>query len=292
MPQRYRLHDSDENLKHRGALLIRPGEDQAAWNRQGWGIFWPVNQFNGPRRIENLTRIEAWAVDMDEGTKPAMSDRLRTAPLWPSLVVETRRGYQAYWRAKDGQPTHWNALVLDRLVPYFGADPNARDLARILRVPGFWHMKDPTQPFKVRTVYANEVAYTEAQLAERFPDVGGRLRAAKAQAQAKREYRDPVAGDSFWDSVGRLDCQEALARLSGHPAVGGERYTFRRTPSGTHNILVDGKTTSCWVDRNGRIGSLANGGPTIAQWLRYFGLTYGDAARVIKQLFPQLEKLR
>lgn len=292
MTQLYRLHDSDEELKRKGAVTVASRDEATEWNREGWGIFSTVNDFKGPRRIQNLSRINAWAVDMDEGSKAEMWRKLSTARLVPSKVVETKRGYQAYWNAKDAIASHWNAIVLDRLVPYFGADPNARDLARILREPDFYHMKNPAEPFLVTVVHSRPVSYTEWQMAERFPDVGGSIRARKQAEQAKRQYRDPVAGDKFWDAVGNLDCMEALSRLSGHPAVGGEQYTFRRNASGTYNILVDGKGTSCWIDRNGKIGSLAQGGPTIAQWLRYFRLGYGDAAKIIKQLFPQLERCK
>lgn len=288
----YRMHDSDPTLKQEGAILVRNQDEAVEWNREGWGIFRTVNSFRGPRRIQNLTRINAWAVDMDEGSKESMLQRIRNAPLWPSRVVETKRGYQCYWSAKDALESHWNAIVLDRLVPYFGADPNARDLARILREPDFYHLKDPREPFLVHIVHERRVSYTERQMADRFPDVGSKQRAAKEQAAAKRQYRDPMAGDSFWDAVFNLDCEEALSRLSGHPAVGGEQYTFRSTGAGKKNLYVDGKGTSCWIDAHGKIGSLSHGGPSVAQWLRWFGLSYGDIAKVLKQLYPQLERCK
>ncbi len=42
--------------------------------------------------------------------------RLLASPLVPSLIVETRRGYQAYWGAKDGHPDAWNAILLASFV--------------------------------------------------------------------------------------------------------------------------------------------------------------------------------
>jgi hypothetical protein len=273
LKQLYRLHDSNEELKRKGAIPVASRDEAVEWNREGWGIFATVNDFNGPRRIQNLTQINAWALDLDAGTKASMLERIRKGPLLPSQVVETKRGYQVYFRAKDAMAGHWNAIVLD------------------LRVPDFWHMKDPKDPFLVRKVFEIDVSYSESQVAHRFEDVGSRLRAEKERREAKRQHREP-SGDNFWDAVFNLDCEEALRRLIGHPAVGGEQYTFRRVGNGNLNILVDGKTTSCWIDRNGRIGSLHDGGPTIAQWLRYFRLSYGEAAKVIKQLYPQLERCK
>lgn len=277
----YRMHDVDNH----GCFPVASLEEARRWNSQGFGVFWTVNAFRGGvRRIENLDRILAWAVDMDEGSKAEQLARLHRSPVEPSLVVETKRGYQAYWNAKDGKPEHWNAIVLERLVPFFGADKNARDLARILRVPGFKHLKNPAEPFEVLEVYRADSSYSEAQMAQRFPEV------AKPEAvqRARREVTFE-GSDEFWDRVYHLDCEEALSRLSGSGHVGGEQFTFRRVANGNLNILVDGKGTSCWVDKNGRIGSLDEGGPTIAQWLRWYGHSYGDAAKIIKAMFPQLE---
>jgi hypothetical protein len=292
VPQLYRLHDSNEALKGQGALLVANHDEAVEWNREGWGIFQTVNDFSGPRRIQNLTRINAWALDMDAGTKAEQLARIKRGPLLPSQIVETKRGFQVYFRAKDAQPQHWNSIVLDRMVPFYGADSNARDLARILRVPDFYHLKDPSTPFLVRTVFQQNVAYTEQQVASRFEDIGTKVRAQKQQAEAKRVYRDPTAGESLWDAIYNLDCEEVLSRLSGHPAVGGEQYTFRRTGNGNLNLLVDGKTSSCWIDANKRIGSLSRGGPSATQWLRWFNVEYRDIADIMKRLFPQLERCK
>jgi hypothetical protein len=279
------MHDSD----NQGAFPIQPSEAKR-WNAEGYGIFWTVNEFNGPRQIKNLVRINSWAIDMDTGEKPDQIRRILSSPVTPSGVVETKRGFQVYWTAKDAKPEHWNSILIDRLVPFFGADANARDLARILRVPGFDHLKDPANPFRVciREMSYSSGAITEQQMAERFPDSAQAKRDAETHARAKREHT--FAGDSFWDCVYALDCLEGLARLSGHHAVGGQRFTFRRNGNGSSNILVDGRGSSAWVDKSGRIGSLSKGGPTLFQWLTHsdYGNSPKQAVDVIKNLYPQL----
>lgn len=282
--QWYRMLDADP-AKGGGAIELAPASAHV-WNERQWGVFWTVNSFEGPRRIPNLTRVNAWAIDIDAGSKQEQATRLMLSPLVPSLIVETKRGYQAYWAAKDARPAHWNAIVLDRLVPHYGADANARDLARILRVPGYRHWKDPADPFLVRKAWAHPVAYTEVQIAQAYRDHG--KREVEAVAVARTELRGT---GSFWDRVYALDCRDALARLSGHAAVRGEKFTFKLNRTGTHNILCDGKGCSAWVDLNGRIGSLSHGGPTVYQWLRWYGNTPGDSAEVIKQLYPELREV-
>lgn len=278
MSQWYVIHDSDP--KAHPVRRIHPNQAQD-FNAQGFGIFQTVNEFRGPRRIANLTRINAWAVDMDDGSKPQMLARLQ-AGLVPTMVIETKRGYQAYWAAADGKPEHWNAIVLDRLVPFYGADKNARDLARILRVPGYLHLKNPADPFLVQKLWEYPVKYTEMQMAAYYPCV----RLTHEPESAKEPRTTPAAG-SFWDRVWHLNCEEALSRLSGHAFVSGETYAFSPNASGTKNILVDGKSTSCWIDRDGRIGSFSRGGPTIFQWLNWFHKNPARVVEMIQEVFPE-----
>lgn len=288
MRQWYRMHDA----KPAGVFELKTVAEARHWQEQGFGVFQAVNEFRGARRIENLERITAWAVDMDVGTKAEMKRRIESGPLIPTQVVETKRGFQVYWFAKGGQLKHWNALMLDRLVPYYGADKNARDPARILRVPNFLHLKDPANPFRVRVRHQRLVAYTERQIAEAYPlaPEAAQRRAVEVLRQHAEVKRTVVFKDSdgFWDRAFALDCADALRRLSGHPIVRGEVFTFNRTTRGNLNIACDGKQCSAFVDTNGRIGSSSGGGPGVVQWIRWYGASYGEIARVLKDVFPEL----
>jgi hypothetical protein len=255
------------------------------WNEIGWGIFWTVNEFSGPRKAENLVRINAWAVDMDEGTKAEQLERIRRG-LVPSLVVETSRGFHVYWNAKDGKPETYSSIVSDRLLPFYGADPKAKDLARILRVPGFKHMKDPEKPFLIRAVFTKNVAYSEAEMLHFYPVP----KSAQAEVEQKRELRMLLGSrsDDLWERVWSMDCEEALHRLSGSRWVNGEVFSFRRVSNGNHNIYVNGKSTSCWIDQNQRIGSLDKGGPTVFNWLRWYGYSNAEVYQIMREVFPEV----
>lgn len=298
----YRM--SDDATAAKAAIPVDKA-DAKAWNtpERQFGIFATVNVFDGPRRKEHLERIAAWAIDMDDGTKAQMRTKLLASPVVPSFIVETKRGYQAYWIAKPGaKPEHWNAIVLERLVPRFGADKNARDLCRIMRVPGYLHLKDPAEPFLVRAVWKLTVSYTERQMADAFtwvPDRAAQERHAdeqrRSEDRAAREAEKQTAVahgqpwvESFWDAVYNLDCEEGLARLSGHWSVRGEKYTFQRTTKGRLNIFVDGKSSPCFIDEDKRIGSLSGGGPTLARWLRWFKHDWKTVVAVLKEIFPEL----
>lgn len=277
----YRLHDAEPGS---GMLDLEP-EDASTWNTRGWGIFATVQKFRGARRKENLERIRAWAIDLDGGDKPEQRKRIEKSPLRPSSIVETKNGYHVYWYAEGALAEHYR-LILDRLVTFFGADKNARDLARVLRVPGFLHQKDPANPFPVRRVFRDAaLVYLERDMLRTFPPSEVELAERKRHEVQRREYDGK--GD-FWERVYNLDCLDGLERLSGHGACGGERFTFRRCANGNSNILVDGKGSSCWVDEAGRIGSKTNGGPTLYQWLRWYGNQPGECARVLKEIYPHL----
>jgi hypothetical protein len=291
MTQIYRMSDRPEDSKAAIACTV---EEARRYNTPelGFGVFATVNTFNGPRRKENLTRINAWAIDMDEGTKEQMHAKLQAFVAVPSIIVETKRGYQAYWCARDARAEHWDHIVLERLVPHFGSDANARDLCRILRVPGFLHLKDPSDPFMVRRVWQHKVFYTTRQFVELLQqELPWKPSKAKHQAhlaEARRSSPTFTATDTLWDAIWNLDCEEGLRRLSGHWACNGEKYTFRGTSRGNLNLFVDGKSSSCFVDANKRIGSLDGGGPTLVQWLRWFKHDWKTVIAVLKEVFPQL----
>lgn len=285
MSQIWIMWDQDPGCPLHPARRIRL-EQAKMFNEQGYGIFWTVQEFAGlTKAAKHLSRINAWAVDLDKGTKEEQRQRIAAGP-WPSRIVETKNGFHVYWRAIDAKPEHYKAIVADRMVPFYDADPKAKDLSRILRVPGFYHMKDPKNPFLVEEVfYRPQVAYTERQIVSFFPDVEEQKESRKVLSDLKREF--PKDGD-FWERIWNLNCEYALERLSGHPAVGSETFSFKPNASGTKNIYVNGKGSSCWIDRNGRIGSFDKGGPTIAQWLRWYGLSWPDTILVLKEVFPEL----
>lgn len=285
----YRMHDAPDAPK--AAIPVERSEAKR-WNtpEAGFGIFATVNTFDGPRRKENLRRINAWPVDIDDGSKESQQAKILGAPLWPSMIVETKRGFQVYYCAKDGKAKHWDAILQNILVPYFGADKNARDLCRILRVAGFLHLKDPSSPFLIRMAYQRNVAYTEQQIVKAFPWVQNKT----AHVEQRREVRAATshdAGEDFWEAVFKLDHGDALERLSGSHYVNGERFTFRHCTNGNKNILVDGKGTSCFVDDRGRIGSLSGGGPLITNWLRWYGNDWKQTLEAVKGIYPHLAEI-
>lgn len=275
----YSLHDSDPKIRETEGAQPVSRSVACAKNREGYGIFQVVNAFRGARRLVNLTRINWWFADLDEGSKSEQLLRIRQAPVLPSVVVESRNGYHCYWRVRGRAGDHWRRIVRWGIVPVVRGDPRATDCLRLLRAPGFDHCKGV--PFAVRVVWAVEAAYTECQMLRAFPSRG-------PQPPVPRPAPAPGEG-TFWQRVAALDGREAIRATSGTWLVDYEQFTLAEQANGNANIIRgDGVSTGCWVWATGRLGGV-DGGGSIAAWCRWYGHSWKEIADGLRELFPELE---
>lgn len=132
--------------------------------------FISANQFHGWRRVRLIKSLRACYVDVDGSAdlEEALT-LLRAARLpAPSFVVYSGRGMHLYWLL---QPTPGRALpvwqrvqdVLIKALAGIGADPAARDCARMLRLVGTTHSKSGSQ---VRGVVLTDTLWTLHELAD------------------------------------------------------------------------------------------------------------------------------
>ena len=124
-------------------------------NRQGGGAFVMINEGDGIRHDgaktcrtnANVKRIRALFVDLDESPL----DPVRRCDLQPSIIVESSADkYHAYWLVSDW-PLEEFRPTQKELAVRFGGDPSVTDLARVLRLPGFFHQK--AEPFMSRVIF-------------------------------------------------------------------------------------------------------------------------------------------
>jgi len=105
-------------------------------------IYVAVNEFNGPRKLENLERVRGVHADLDEASNTQLC-KLRDT-LAPSLVVQssTCKKQHWYWLLADGEELSAEAAkAINKAISMLGADSAAVDVARLLRLPGFQNMK-------------------------------------------------------------------------------------------------------------------------------------------------------
>lgn len=143
-------------------------------NNNRAGVFVCVNQQTGRWRSDKTT-VRARAI-WHENDGAIRDD---AAPVWPtppSAVVQTSPNHSHfYWflQAQAFAPAEWGVWegIERRLVQDFGSDPNCLKRCQVLRVPGFWHVKNPLEPHLVRIKSCTQTRYGLADLAVGFPPV-------------------------------------------------------------------------------------------------------------------------
>lgn len=122
--------------------LADHGTTLTALNKRGAGVFVTINETNMTgRTLGDLTRVRAVWQELDDGID-------FDTQLEPHLVTETSPGKRHKIYLVDGLSFAEHQAVQDVLCDKYGSDRNAKDLARVLRVPGFWHQK--ATPFMSR----------------------------------------------------------------------------------------------------------------------------------------------
>jgi hypothetical protein len=124
------------------ATLDECWRDLKRLNDLGAGIYVMLNQGDGwGRKAENVIRVRAVFVDLDGAPlQPVLDARLK-----PHLIIETSPGrFQAVWFVTDCRLDQFTGMQ-KALAVRFEGDPAVIDLPRVVRVPGFWHMKGKPQ---------------------------------------------------------------------------------------------------------------------------------------------------
>lgn len=140
-----------------GARVLHGSLDQhkdelTRLNRSGHGIFVTVNETNGRgRSSDDVIRVRALFADTDG----APIDPIISAPDWPAphIVVESSPGrWHVYWIVNKGFPLVMFKPFQKNIARQFGTDASVHDLPRVMRLPGFYHLKG--EPFMTRIVAA------------------------------------------------------------------------------------------------------------------------------------------
>lgn len=153
-----------------------PLEKLETLNQQGAGIFFTVNETKGNKRQEaEVTAIRAFFVDMD-GKEPD-AEGLATLPE-PSIVVQSKNGKHLYWLLQEpikvvdtAEAKKLFKSYQQALATLLGGDLKVSDLARCMRVPGFNHMKEASDPVMVTVLENNKLRYTLADFPQPEEDV-------------------------------------------------------------------------------------------------------------------------
>ena len=139
-------------------------------HRLGAGIYVTVNETDMKgRTVENIRRVRGVFQEDDEGFYGEF-------PLEPSCVVQSSPGhFHRYWLIDGDWPADEQgradfANVMGRMIELYGSDKNAKDIARVLRVPGFLHRKNGGAHL-ITMISNSGRRYTREQILQAFPPV-------------------------------------------------------------------------------------------------------------------------
>lgn len=138
-------------------------------NKKDYGIFFCVNEIDrnqDPQRHRTskmLKRIRAVWADDDEVRQQPRSD----FPISPNVVVETSPGkFHYYWLTTTTDIQEWSH-VMNGIANTFQTDNNAKDLVRVLRLPGFLHHKHDA--FLSHAYLGDSSVYSWEEIKQAFP---------------------------------------------------------------------------------------------------------------------------
>lgn len=163
-------------------------------NKKGFGVYCSVNLFKGDqRKEEQVAQLKYAYADMDIAKKGDGQTReekekkkeiLKKALIKycePTIIIDTSNGLQPLWAIEDMGITpevieaYKNILKGIRIwgKQYGSAGDNVYDIARIVRLPGFYHHKE--EPYLCKIIHRKEPEdskieeYTYDDLYEKFP---------------------------------------------------------------------------------------------------------------------------
>lgn len=266
------FNEQDKNEKSQSRILPMTDENlercEKLQSLLPYGIYFSVNPMEEWKRDKaSVKMIQTWICDIDSWTKDEQLDLIWNAPLKPTFVVESVHGFHLYYLADrpltQEQFEEWNLGLME----YYHWDVKVcKDIARVLRIPWFYHMKWEPVMVERRKDLSSWGLYSAEEITKAFP----KKEEEELQVEIRPFEKKRSGSDSYWERVNQLNNRQMLYELSWTRWVDGEIIDFKRNSDWTEQIRVNGKSTSCWIDKQWMIGSYDKGWPTFLQWLEYY----------------------
>jgi hypothetical protein len=114
------------------------------YNNGGWGIFVCINSMDGKgRELANVEYIRTHVVDMDNPLSSGANYEIaiKTYPQ-PHFAVQSSPGkFHLYWLVEHYVGNDFYTFQQRKLAQLYDGDKSIIDPTRVLRVPGFYHLK-------------------------------------------------------------------------------------------------------------------------------------------------------
>jgi hypothetical protein len=216
------------------------------------GLYFVVN--GGGDRDDEITNFRACFAEMDEKTLAEQHAIFDAAPIPPTIRVETRKSVHSYWLLKPGATAaEWRELQA-RLIQYFKSDPKIKNPSRVMRLPGFNHVR-----------YSNGLLSYKPVVVAAFDPTRkfaiGELLAAFPSVVKPRRPQPASSLDAFSDFEGRK--RELGARIAAHPTAkhnGRGKWDARAVchdGKGATGLFYDPSKNVVWCNAGCDIGKIS-----------------------------------
>lgn len=148
------IHDTDkgaQGINLRGTLTDL-AQTLQQYNLSGYGVFYNINAMDGRgHSLENVHSIRAHVVDLDDTlTSQDGYDRACASAMPPHMAVQSSPGkIHLYWLVVPYTGNDFYSEQQRKLAQLYSGDPSITDATRVMRVPGFYHLKNPDRPHLV-----------------------------------------------------------------------------------------------------------------------------------------------
>lgn len=254
-----------------------------------YGIYFSVNPMQKWKRdAASVTKIQTRICDIDSGSKAEQQKLIEDAPIMPSFVVESVHGFHIYYLAVEGLTKEQYEKGNLWLMQYYHWDIKVcKDIARVLRIPGYYHCKGEKQLVVLRDDLFCWKSYSYDQMLLAFPYTEEEKKPEVVIKPVEKKRED---NDDFRYKVNQLDNKQMLLELSGTRWLDWEVIEFKKNGNWTEQIWCNGKSTWCRLDKNWMIGSSDKGWPTFLQRMnRYKKIDWSEFAKRLNANHPELE---
>lgn len=229
-------------------------------------VYFSVNEMvKWQRNKKDTTKIRAWIVECDSLDKNTQFEMYFNSPLPPSLLIESKKSYHAYWFAKDWDKETYETICWWLKQHFNGDQAIVKDWSRVLRIPWFFHLKDPASPFLIKIIYKDDDKrlYTKEEMMKAFPFEA--IEKTQKKATEKEEWFWWI-----WNTLKTRDHKKMLLDLSWTGLMWWEIITFESHGDGTEQICVWWKQTWSRLDIEWKIGSYKWWWPFWFNWILFY----------------------
>lgn len=265
------LKDSKRSSLIRGLIgtLDQHFDELIQLNNKGAGIFVCVNRTAGSKRdAKSIVKVRAVFADKDDGNFDMF-------PIEPSILVQTKNGQHAYWITDEVSNDEFTGIQKS-IINTLKTDISIHDLPRVMRLPGFFHKKNPNNIHFVTVLKNDGFEYSLNELATAFPKItvtNINVSSLKGSHTDLSKYIDKLDGAVQGESGDLKTFQVACALVRGFNLSNEEALEYfkkfnekcspmwsesellrklesaRKSGSGEFGYLLKNLTTEQWVHR-------------------------------------------